>query len=99
MIPPLARSLSEQLFAITREEELLRWIREVERTISGLTWRPLGGIENNVHTVEVASDPALALVERPTNGIDALLDLWPIAEAFERLYLGPALLLDAEKNA
>ena len=32
-------------------------------------------------------------------GIDALLDLWPMAEAFERLYLGPALLLDAEKNA
>lgn len=32
-------------------------------------------------------------------GIDALLDLWPIAEAFERLYLGPALLLDAEKTA
>jgi len=31
--------------------------------------------------------------------IDALLDLYPIAEAFERLYLGPALLLDAEKNA
>jgi hypothetical protein len=28
-----------------------------------------------VHTVEVASDPALALVERPINGIDALLDL------------------------
>jgi hypothetical protein len=32
------------------------------------------------------------------DGIDALLDLWPMAEAFERLYLGPALLLDAEKN-
>jgi hypothetical protein len=32
-------------------------------------------------------------------GIDALLDLWPMAEAFERLYLGPALLLDEEKNA
>ena len=32
-------------------------------------------------------------------GIDALLDLWPMAEAFERLYLGPALLLDDEKNA
>jgi hypothetical protein len=31
-------------------------------------------------------------------GIDALLDLWPLAEAFERLYLGPALLLDEEKN-
>ena len=32
-------------------------------------------------------------------GIDALLDLWPMADAFERLYLGPALLLDDEKNA
>ena len=31
-------------------------------------------------------------------GVDALLDLWPMAEAFERLYLGPALLLDEEKN-
>ena len=32
-------------------------------------------------------------------GVDALLDLWPMADAFERLYLGPALLLDDEKNA
>ncbi|MEW5704921.1 MAG: hypothetical protein AB1781_10115 [Pseudomonadota bacterium] len=32
-------------------------------------------------------------------GVDALMDLWPIAESFERQYLGPALLLDAEKNA
>lgn len=31
-------------------------------------------------------------------GVDALLDLWPMAEAFERLFLGPALLLDEEKN-
>ena len=31
-------------------------------------------------------------------GIDALLDLWPMAEALERLYLGPPLLLDDEKN-
>ncbi|MBX3516038.1 MAG: hypothetical protein KF815_03755 [Rhodospirillales bacterium] len=30
--------------------------------------------------------------------IDALMDLWPIASAFESAYLGPALLLDAEKN-
>lgn len=33
------------------------------------------------------------------DGVDALLDLWPLAEAFERLYLAPALLLDDEKNA
>lgn len=33
------------------------------------------------------------------DGVAALMDLWPLAEAFERQYLGPALLLDAEKNA
>ena len=32
-------------------------------------------------------------------GVDALLSLWPMAEAFERLYLAPALLLESEKNA
>jgi len=31
--------------------------------------------------------------------VEALMRLWPIAEAFERLYLAPALLLEDEKNA
>lgn len=31
-------------------------------------------------------------------GIAALLDLWPVSEAFERLYLLPAMLLEQEKN-
>lgn len=31
--------------------------------------------------------------------IAALMDLWPIADAFERLYLGPTLVLEQEKNA
>lgn len=43
---------------------------------------------------DAAGEPTAVTPE----GIDALLDLWPIAEAFERLYLGPALLLAAEKN-
>jgi hypothetical protein len=30
--------------------------------------------------------------------IAAIMDLWPVAEAFERLYLGPAMVLDDEKN-
>jgi hypothetical protein len=30
--------------------------------------------------------------------IDALMDLWPIASAFENAYLATALLLDDEKN-
>ena len=30
--------------------------------------------------------------------VHALMELWPIADAFERLYLAPSLLLDQEKN-
>jgi hypothetical protein len=33
-----------------------------------------------------------------SEGVEALMDLWPIADAFERQYLGPALLLEGEKN-
>ena len=31
--------------------------------------------------------------------IDALLNIWPVFEAFQREVLGPHLVLDAEKNA
>src|SRR2546425_1406147 len=71
----LSRKLSERVFDIRTEDEYHLWLREVDKELGGISWVPLGGIDNNVHTVEVASDPALALVERPTNSIDALLDL------------------------
>ena len=71
----LSRELSARVFQISSEEELLDWLEAADKESQGLRWVPLGGIENNVHTVEVASDPALALVERVTNSIDALLDL------------------------
>ena len=71
----ISKELSDQLFEIATEEELTDWVSLVERELGGISWVPLGGIDNNVHTVEVASDPALALVERPTNSIDALLEL------------------------
>lgn len=32
-------------------------------------------------------------------GIDALLDIWPVFEAFQSQVLAPHLVLDAEKNA
>ena len=32
-------------------------------------------------------------------GIDALLDIWPIFEAFQTHYVARAMILDAEKNA
>src|SRR5438132_2811293 len=71
----VSRDLSDRIFEITNQDDLDQWIRDVDKEIGGISWVPVGGIDNNVHTVEVASDPSLALVERPTNSIDALLDL------------------------
>jgi len=44
-------------------------------------------------------DAAGSAVPVTVENVDALMDLWPVASAFESAYLGPALLLDAEKNA
>ena len=71
----LSDGLSQRAFQLVAELEVAAWLDAVVAEVGGVSWLPLGGIPNNVHTIEVASDPALALVERPINGIDALLDL------------------------
>ena len=38
------------------------------------------------------------LVPVTPGGIDALLEVWPIFEAFQAIYVSKGLLLDAEKN-
>lgn len=60
--------LSEAAFELTDSESVRDWLHEVEQEFGTVSWQALGGIPNNVHTVEVASDPGLALVERPING-------------------------------
>lgn len=49
-------------------------------------WEGIGDAEGN---------PAAVTPE----AVAAFMDLWPMANAFERLYLNPALLLEQEKNA
>jgi hypothetical protein len=66
--------LSEQVFGVVDAEQVTEFLAHLGRELP-VSWQPVGGIPNNVHTVEVSSDPALALMERPINGIDALLDL------------------------
>ena len=48
-------------------------------------WEGLGDADGKV--LEISPD-----------GIDALLSLWPIFEAFNLHYVSPGMLLDAEKN-
>ena len=47
---------------------------------------------------EGVGDESGAVVAVSPGGIDALLSLWPIFEAFNLLYVSPGMLLDAEKN-
>lgn len=39
-----------------------------------VSWKPFGGKENNRGPIEVSADPGRSLVERLTNGIDAVLE-------------------------
>ncbi len=50
-----------------------------------IAWEGVGDSEDN-------------LAEVTPEAVSALMDLWPIADAFERLYLGPTLILEQEKN-
>ncbi len=75
MSAKLPKKLSEMVFEVTDSDQVDDLLADIAKAVGGVRWKPVGGIPNNVHTVEVASDPALALVERPINGIDAILDL------------------------
>ena len=48
-------------------------------------WEGIGDADGNV-------------VEPSPDNIDALLEHWPVFDAIDRLYVGPALIRDVEKN-
>lgn len=69
----------------SKEEMALVMARAVaRRVVTG--WEGVG--DANGKPVPVSPD-----------GIDALLDIWPVFEAFQTRCLAPHLMLDAEKNA
>jgi hypothetical protein len=47
---------------------------------------------------EGVGDAAGEVLPVSPEAIDALLDVWPVFEAFQTLYVAKGLLLDAEKN-
>jgi hypothetical protein len=47
---------------------------------------------------EGVSDDAGNVVHVTPEGIDALLEIWPVFEAFQTQYVAKGLILDAEKN-
>lgn len=71
----LPEDLSRATFAVRCKHDVDEWLRDIDEHVGGLRWVPVGNLEDNVHAIEVSTDPALALVERVTNAIDALLEL------------------------
>lgn len=51
-----------------------------------------------VHDWEGVGDEASEPLPVSPEGIDALMEIWPVFEAFQNGVLGPQLLLDQEKN-
>ena len=47
---------------------------------------------------EGVGDDAGNVVPVTPEGIDALLEIWPVFEAFQTMYVAKGLILDAEKN-
>ena len=68
----------------TQEELALAMAKAVARR-AVLDWEGVGDDEGNVVPVS-------------PEGIDALLEIWPVFEAFQTQYVAKGLILDAEKN-
>lgn len=66
------------------EERALVFAKAIAR-IAILDWEGVGDVDG--HTIPVSPE-----------GIDALLDIYPVFEAFQLRYVSKGLLMDAEKN-
>jgi len=67
------------------EERAVAFAKALARR-SVLAWEGIGDADGN-------------LIEPSPEAIDALLDVWPIFEAFQLTYVSKGLLLEQEKNA
>jgi len=69
-----AQFLSELLAADKLEEVRALLDEYVTSQAKWITWRPVGDRRNNSGTIQAAGDPARSLMERVTNGIDAVIE-------------------------
>ena len=68
-------TLFEMLLNSSTNNEVAAAIEAFEGGHRGRTaWAPVGGKENNRGPIEISADPGRSLVERLTNGIDAILE-------------------------
>ena len=86
MVAARSDAAVESLAATTSDEERALVFAKAIARRAVTDWEGVGNADGN----PVSATPA---------GIDALLEVWPIFEAFQAIYVSKGLLLDAEKNA
>ena len=85
MVSARADPAIEDLPEGTSQEELALAMAKAVARRAVLDWEGVGNDQGN--PVPVSPE-----------GIDALLDIWPVFEAFQTSYVARGLILDAEKN-
>lgn len=85
MVAARADPLIEDMPETASTEELALAMAKAVARRAVLDWEGVGDADGNVVPVS-------------PEGIDALLEIWPIFEAFQTEYISKGLLLDAEKN-
>ena len=85
MVSARADSAMEALPDTATQEDLALAMAKAVARRAVLDWEGVGDDAGNVLPVSAA-------------GIDALLEIWPVFEAFQTQYVAKGLILDAEKN-
>jgi hypothetical protein len=85
MVSARADPAIEDLPDGTSQEELALAMAKAVARRAVLDWEGVGDDQGN-------------LVPVSPEGVDALLDIWPVFEAFQTSYVARGLILDAEKN-
>ena len=81
----LAATQNQEIEGSPSNDDLARIVAKAVARIVVQDWEGVGDAEGK--PLPVTPD-----------GIDALLEIWPIFEAFQTRYIAGALILDAEKN-
>ena len=81
----LAATQNQEIEGSPSNDDLARIVAKAVARIVVQDWEGVGDAEGKPLSVT-------------PDGIDALLEIWPIFEAFQIRYIAGALILDAEKN-
>ena len=62
------------LLEIRKPEDIISFVEEIMSSGGKFRFEPVGGRRSNSNDIELADEPVAPLIERITNGIDAILE-------------------------